>query len=516
MNKQDDHLKKLKQLFLKAFDGDKLNIDKLKQLLGQDTYTENQRYDFSWHNKSEAIQHSKSESEFRLIPSKADSVNFDTTNNIYIEGDNLDALKLLQADNKNKIKMIYIDPPYNTGKGFIYSDKFKHQKLSYLKASNQMDKSGNKHDGFESQGRYHTDWLNMMYPRLMLAKQLLKSDGVIFISISDVELANLRKICDEIFSEQCFLACLIWDKNNSAQSGVFKVYHEYVLVYCKDANKISLAKAMHSDIFEAGAMKKASGRHRLCEFCFPKGTRFDAKHGTIFSGELGKTEKVYIIKGKLESDHGKLKHDVTLKAAFTQVQQMNAYFYGDATDIYDSRGQHIVEFYLNSKGKVRVLKQRKVKSLPTTLKFGSQGPISSRLAALFGTSDSPFDSPKPVGMIADFIRYFVDVKSGDIVMDFFAGSSTTAHSVFDLNAQYDGNVRFILVQYPENLDETVLCATKDSKKTLHTAIDYLDHIDKPHTLTEIGKQRIRLCGQKILLETEKNIDIGFKVLKLKK
>src|SRR5690606_37832174 len=206
-----------------------------------------------------------------------------------------------------------------------------------------------------------------------------------------------------------------------------------VLVFCKNINVLGTPKSLDNNLFEAGAMKKPSGRHSMQEFTFPKGTRFNAPHGFELKGEWGGLEKVFLVKGRMISENGYLKEDVTLKAAFTQVNQMKQYFYGDKESLTDSRGQKIVEFYFSSTGKIKVIKERGVETPQTTLKFGAQGPVSKELANLFGLEDSPFDSPKPVNMLYDFIARFTD--PGDIILDFFSGSATTAHAILKLNAE---------------------------------------------------------------------------------
>lgn len=410
--------------------------------------------------------------------------------------------------------MIYIDPPYNTGTDFIYHDTFKQSVGEYedeLGIYNEDEYRLFKNA--DTNGRFHSDWCSMIYSRLMLAKNLLTDDGVIFISISDDEKDTLTKICDEVFGERNFIATLIWDKNHSAQAGIYKVYHEYVLLYAKEVNLIETPQSLDNDLFEAGAMKKASGRHSTQPFTFPAGTRFDAPDNTEYSGEWGGVEKVALVGGRMRAKNGKLVEDATIEAAYTQISQMQQYFYGDKENLVDSRGQKIVEFYLNSSGKVKVVKERGVEAPQTTCRFGAQGPVSVELAKLFGTEDAPFDSPKPLSMIMDFVGRFTN--EGDIVCDFFAGSSTTAHGIMELNASSGLKRHYILIQIQENLDESLKNASKDGKKTLETAINYLEQRNLPHLLTEIGKERIRLVIKNM---TEKyqaaQFDGGFRVFKV--
>ena len=501
-----------------------IDFDKLRQELACEVVEgAEERYQFTWPDKRAAIRLANSPINKTLRPCREESVDFDNTENLYIEGDNLEVLKLLRENYLGKVKMIYIDPPYNTGNDFVYNDDFAQGKAEFEAQSGLFDEEGRRMadpmvQNTESNGRFHTDWLNMIYPRLKVAKDLLSDDGVIFISINDKEFNTLKCLCSEIFGESNFLATLIWDKNHSAQAGVFKVYHEYIIVYCKNVDYIKTPKSLNHDLFEAGAMKKVSGRHPASEFTFPAGTRFDAPDGTEIIGEYGDTEKVVITKGRLLAKNNVLSEDVTLKAGFTQANQMKQYFYGDRDSLIDSQGQRIIEFYFNSKGKIKVVKERSVESPQTTCHYGTQGAASLELSNLFGLEESPFSSPKPVKMIRDFILRFVN--DGDIVLDFFSGSATTAHAVFEANtSELVKNIKFILVQIAEDLDDSLKVAQKDAVRTLEVGIELLDNIGKPHTICEIGKERIRRAGKKIMEEnaTKKGIerlDVGFRVLKL--
>ena len=531
-NRADENFKKLAALFPNAVtetineNGEVVRaIDKdvLMQEISCTVVDGNEeRYQFTWPDKKKSVLLANAPIAKTLRPCREESVGKDgkpggfDSENLYIEGDNLEVLKLLQETYLGKIKMIYIDPPYNTGNDFVYEDDFAQSTEEYMSNSGQFDDDGNRLvKNLDSNGRFHTDWLNMIYPRLKLAKDLLMDDGIIFISINDKEINTLRSICSEIFGGSNFLATLVWDKNHSAQAGVFKVYHEYVVVYCKNIDLIGKPKSLNHDLFEAGAMKKVSGRHPASEFKFPAGTRFDAPDGTEFKGEYGDTEKVVITKGRMIAKNKVLQEEVTLKAGFTQANQMKQYFYGDRSTLVDSKGQKIVEFYFNSAGKIKVVKERGVESPQTTCRFGTQGAATTELANLFEMNEAPFSAPKPVEMLKDFILRFVN--DGDVVLDFFSGSATMAHAIYEANAGSNvKNVKYILVQIAENLDESLKNAQKDAVRTLEVAIEYLDKIHKPHTICEIGKERIRRAGKKIKEEsplTTQHLDIGFRVLK---
>lgn len=396
-----------------------IDFDKLRDELSKDLLDgAEERYQFTWPDKRAASRLANEATDKTLRPDLDASVDFWNTKNLYIEGDNLDVLKVLRENYLGAIKMIYIDPPYNRGSDLIYEDEYNIERSEYLNNSGQKDEDGNiLVRNLETNGRFHTDWLNMIYPRLKVSRDLLTDDGIIFISINDAEYNSLHKICNEIFGERNYLATLIWDRNHSAQSGIFKVYHEYVLVFAKDADFIHTPKSLNSDSFEAGAMKKESGRHALQDFTFPAGTRFDAPDGTELSGTWGDVEKVSLISGRMIAKNRQLVEAVTLRAGFTQRDQMQQFFYGDKESLVDSRGQKVTDFYFTASGKIKVVKERGVEAPATTLKYGAQGPTSVELAHLFNLEEPPFDAPKPIKMIYDFIYRFSN--DNDIILDFF-------------------------------------------------------------------------------------------------
>ena len=501
MNIEENNIDLISELFPSVVTEGKIDFDELRLLLGSDIDDSKEKYQFSWNGKAKSIKVAQTPTSATLRPCKEKSKNWNETENLYIEGDNLEVLKLLQKTYYGLIKLIYIDPPYNTGNDFVYKDDFKDSVENYKLQTQQVSSSNP-----ETSGRYHSDWLNMMYPRLLLARNLLASDGLIFISINDKEVHNLKKICDEVFGNNNEIATLIWDKNHSAQAGIYKVYHEYILVYARDISKVGKSSALNDELFEAGAMKKVSGRHPASEFTFPAGTRFDAPDGTVIEGEYGGTEKVIVTKGKLIAENGRLKEDVTLKAGFTNANQMKQYFYGDKDSLVDSQGQKIVEFYLTSTGKVKIVKQRGVETPQTTCKFGTQGAASTALAELFDLKESPFSSPKPVSMIKDFIARFTDTD--DIILDFFSGSATTAHAVMEFCAENNTTRRYILVQLPENLVEARKGAQKDAVRTLDVAIEYLSSLNKELTICSLGQERIVRAGEYIKENWKRANDIA--------
>ena len=511
-----DNVKKLAQVFPSVVKDGEVDFEALKEELGNFEEIGSEKYEFTWVGKQDAkklVQEDVIGRTLKFIPE--DSKDVDTTENLYIEGDNLEVLKLLRQNYYGSIKMIYIDPPYNTGSDFIYNDKFDISEKIYEEESGVIGDQGERLiRNLDTSGRYHSKWCSMMLMRLKIARDILSDDGIIFISINDKEINTLKNICTEVFGDKNFLATLIWDKNHSAQAGIFKVYHEYVIVFCKNIDNIGLPRALNNDLFEAGAMKKVSGRHPASEFTFPAGTRFDAKDGTELKGQYGGTEKVWVVNGRMIAQNGKLVEDVTLKAGFTQAEQMKQYFYGDKNKLVDTKGQKIKEFYFNSTGKIKVIKERSVEATQTTCRYGTQAAASEELERLLELTECPFSSPKPIDMIKDFIVKFVN--DGDIVMDFFSGSATTAHAVFKANIEAKvKDIKFILVQIEENLDKSLETAKKDAVRTLEVGIDFLDKINKPHTICEIGKERIRRAGEKIKQEYPGvAIDTGFKVFKI--
>lgn len=470
-----------------------VDFDQLKQELScQIVEGPQERYHLNWPGKRESLLTANAPIAKTLRPARDESVNFDTTKNLFIEGDNLDALKLLQETYLGKVKMIYIDPPYNTGSDFIYNDDFATDTDSYLKNSTQTDDQGTRLvANLESNGRKHSDWLSMMYGRLKLARNLLKDDGVIFISIDDNEMHNLRKICDEIYGEKNFICTLIWNKQHSQQQGLFKKYHEYICLYAKNLSEHSNISG-GDGIIEAGALKKISKANPESEFTFPAGVRFDAADGTVLSGTFGDSEKVTVISGHFIAKDGKTVEEITLSAGWTQKDQMKSYFSGQ--EVLDTKGQKVIEFYFNSSGKLKCRKERSKITPPTILpKYGMVSEQTAYLSSLMGAP--VFDNPKPVEMLSDFISWFIN--PGEIVMDFFAGSATTCEALI----RTCPDAQFIAIQYPEKINPD-----SESGKAA-SALGY-------KTISEISKDRIRKAIAAIKNENSESINTGFRVLKI--
>ncbi|MBT9173123.1 MAG: hypothetical protein DDT21_01513 [Syntrophomonadaceae bacterium] len=450
-----------------------------------------ERYQFTWPDKRKSILLANAPIAAALRPCREESVDFDTTENLYIEGDNLDVLKLLRETYLNRVKMIYIDPPYNTGKDFVYEDYFAEDTGEFLRRDGQYDEQGNRlTPNLDSNGRFHTDWLNMIYPRLKVARDLLTEDGVIFISIADnndnSEAHNLRKACDEIFGSSNFLCQAIWDLGTGTQAGHFTRSHEYILVYCKNKTVLPNFDAISDENIVHGALKKISKANPATEITFPVGFPFEGDNA-VFTGVLGGSEQEFIISEKMEFKNGKLVAPTTIKAGWGMANQVRDWMAGKET--YDSKGQKVVRFYFNKQGILFYEKERGTynpKSVFSDIANTKNG--SSELEALFGAKY--FDFPKPVELIKHLI--LLVSRKDDLILDFFSGSATTAHAIMQLNSEDNARRKFIMVQLPEKTD-----------------------IAEYPTICEIGKERIRRAGAKIK-ESIKGlqVDTGFRVLKL--
>ncbi|MFC0297479.1 site-specific DNA-methyltransferase [Geobacillus jurassicus] len=485
------NIEALKQLFPEVVTEGKIDFNKLKLVLGEEIETRNEKYEFTWHGKTQAMKLAQTPSTGTLRPDKASSKNWEKTENLYIEGDNLEVLKLLQKSYFGKIKMIYIDPPYNTGKDFVYKDDFRDNIKNYKEITQQTTKANT-----ETNGRYHTDWLNMMYPRLKLARNLLREDGVIFISIDDNEVTNLKKICDEIFGEPNFIAqiTVLCNPKGRSQDKYFATNHEYILVYSKnnlEQGYFSIQKD-EEQIVNDYPEQDGQGRYRLIELRnthreFGKHNRknlFYPIYVNPVTSEISleykdgyniKVEPIWDdgYEGCWTWDKSKALKDIHLLVA----RKTNK----DKWKIYRKN-------YAN--GATKMLKTIFLDKSFYTEK--GQAVFSS----LFSTKSKLFPSPKSVGLIAQLL--LTATQNDDIVLDFFSGSATTAHAVMQLNAEDGGSRKFIMVQLPEKTDET-----SDAYKAGYKNI------------CEIGKERIRRAGEKIVQETGKtDLDIGFKVFKL--
>ena len=487
-----------------------IDFDKLRQELSSEIVEgREERYQFTWPDKKKAILLANSPINATLRPCREESVDFDNTQNLYIEGDNLDVLKCLKETYLGKVKMIYIDPPYNTGNDFVYEDDFAESASEYLANSGQYDEQGNQLvTNSESNGRFHTDWLNMMYPRLKVARDLLTEDGVIFISIDDNEVENLRKICDEVFGKANSTFPFIWLLPRGINAGLVARSHEYILCYVKDINSISNFNRVENDIEYSieRCNKKIDNRHPESMIDFPAGIRYEGED-KVMMGVIEGAEKVTIY-GKMVFRDGVLKEPVTLSAGWTMKNMIMDWIKG--IPVYDLKGQRITEFFFKSNGKLYSKKELTTQSIKSVLKdIPDTQKARLEIEALLGNQDI-FSYPKTYILPKLFSKLSTDKDS--IILDFFSGSATTAHAVMQLNAEDGGNRKFIMVQLPELTDEKSEAYKAGYK-----------------TICEIGKERIRRAGKKIKeelavkqqenglftkQEEKQTLDVGFRVLKL--
>ena len=539
-NKTLERLEQLKELLpeviteTKDANGDivsAIDAKKLEQLLSTKVIEGDESYDFTWVGKKQAMVEASRPIRKTLRPCKEESVDWEKTENLYIEGDNLDVLKLLQESYLNKIKMIYIDPPYNTGNDFIYNDNFTMDKDEYEEHISLRDENGNKQfsENNNSNPRFHSDWCSMMYPRLKLARNLLSEDGVIFISIDDNEVHNMRKICDEVFGYDNFINCIAVKMSEASgvkmkhQSRRFPKIKEYILFYKKNSfsNFIKIDK-YRQDIWD--------------------------KENNIFLDGITKKDRERLIaiedKGEYDEDDIKEVDEIiskikkkTLSSAIKEYgvadENLTNWLFENSYRIIKTAGSASLAKLVKSFDKIPNQDIACALSNDGVLFYYitdfNRDTTQPRLQVIFADSNiykNPCDfwqdikttggiateggvlyknGKKPLQLLNRMIT--MCTKDNDIVLDFFSGSSSTAHSCI-LNNQKDGyNRRFIMVQVPEDLD--------DSKKDIKDLIVFLDGIEKPHYLTEIGKERIRRAGKKIVEETGKtDLDIGFRVLKL--
>ncbi len=468
----EENIKKLKQIFPEVVTEGKVDFEKLKQVLGEYVDDSNERYNFTWNGKGRALRLSQTPSLGTLRPCKEESKNWDTTQNLYIEGDNLEVLKLLQKSYYGKIKIIYIDPPYNTGNDFVYKDDFHDSLENYKRITGQVDGNGKAiSTNTETSGRYHTDWLNMMYPRLRLARNLLRDDGVIFISIDDNEIENLLKICNEVFGESNKVCNFIW-KSKLGKVGTTSTIsstHEYIVCYSKNISNVKFKMIE----------KQSEGRKENLRQWGQADRREDRPSMWYPITINGIT--VYPIKEDGTEGRWRIGQEMCnelLKAGYLELVEKNGRY----------------NIYRNFPADISVTPY-------DTLLLDNIGTTAKGAIALRNLEmGKVFDYSKPVELIRFFA--FLCTLNEDIILDFFSGSATTAHAVMQLNAEDGGNRKFIMVQLPEPTDEKSEAYKAGYKN-----------------ICEIGKERIRRAGEKIKEEYKDkegidNLDIGFKVFKL--
>ena len=474
-----ENIEKIKELFPNAVtevlrDGKPMlavDFDVLKQEMSSVLIDDKEeRYQFTWPDKKKSVLLANTPISATLRPCKEESVDFDNTENLYIEGDNLDVLKLLQETYLGKIKMIYIDPPYNTGNDFVYEDDFTADRVDYLANSGQYDDQGNRlFQNTEANGRFHTDWLNMIYPRLKLARDLLSDDGVIFISIDDNEQANLKKLCDEVFGEDNFVASMIWQqrKGGGNDSKYIAKDHEYIHVYAKNISNLP-------DNWRIEQSEEYLKRYKECD---ENGKKY--YWDTLVRNGL---QNPIII--TIQTPDSK---EITINSQWSKERVLEGLKNGTVRFTKTSNGWSLHHKVYMGGGQV-------LRSI--LMDCGNNRSAVVELTELFG--ELYFDYPKPSQLVKMFAKLCTNKDS--IILDFFSGSATTAHAVMQLNAEDGGNRKFIMVQLPEKCDEKSEAYKAGYKN-----------------ICEIGKERIRRAGKKIKEEnplTTANLDTGFRVLKL--
>lgn len=500
----DENIKALRQLFPEVECDGKIDFDMLRQILGEYVDDDKERYNFKWNGKGRALRFSQTPSTGTLRPCKEESKNWDDTQNLYIEGDNLEVLKILQKSYHGKIKMIYIDPPYNTGKDFVYPDNYHDSIENYKAITGQTDEEGNRiSTNTEASGRFHTDWLNMMYPRLRLARNLLTDDGVIFISIGDSEVNNLQKLCCEIFGEDNFIAkiSIVTGANQSGEGVLIQKNVEYCLSFAKNIDSVCINRVD----------KTEESFRNLNDAPTPLETRLDMGYSIYYNPESNdmipmfdyNKDKVYTNDETIVySDNTELVQKGYIPVRPGQRNgKLHRWRWG--YDTFLERKNEIVMFESSNKF-VPKFKQEGYNA-PKNIQNFSGG--AADLKKLFG-EQIPFDYPK--GLPFNYYLSSIGMGVDSISLDFFSGSATTAHAVMQLNAEDGGNRRFICVQLPEPTQEDSEAFKAGYKN-----------------ICEIGKERIRRAGEKIKEEVEsgnaqlkideepKNVpDIGFKVFKL--
>lgn len=475
-----DNVKKLAQLFPSAVKDGEVDFEALKEEFGQFKEVESEKYELTWAGKKNAKKIAQEDvigRTLKFIPE--DSKDADTTENLYIEGDNLEVLKLLRQNYYGAIKMIYIDPPYNTGNDFVYNDSFGMSKKESDIFEGNVDELGERYTvNKNTQNRYHANWLNMMYPRLKMAKDLLADDGVIFISIDDSEVANLRKICDEIFGADNFIANLIWQKKFSRANDAryFSTMHDHILCYCKNKDETGwqIGLLPREDEIPSGYSNPDNDPRGLWTSVI-----LSAKSGSsnlIYEIETPSGRKVMPPSGRFWSCN---------QETFERWNKENRIWYGKDGDGTPRKKTFLSEVQKGLR--------------PNTLLFqdevGNNQEAKQETKTLFD-GIGVFDGPKPVRLLEMLIR-IANINNDDIVLDFFSGSATTAHSIMSMNASDKRKIRYILVQLPEQCN--------DGSEAYKAGY---------HDICEIGKERIRRAGDKIQSEhPNTDIDVGFKVFR---
>jgi len=490
-----ENVTKIAELFPGVVTEGKVNFDLLRSMLGDEVYGD-EAYEFTWVGKRAAIAEAGRPIRKTLRPCVEESKDWDTTENLYIEGDNLDVLKLLQESYLGKVKMVYIDPPYNTGNDFVYRDNFTQSREDYDEEAGAFDEDGDRlFRNTESNGRFHSDWCSMIYPRLVLARNLLRDDGVIFISIDESEASNLRKICDEVFGAANYVSQLVWQnkKGGGNDSLYIAIEHEYVLVYARSKTDLGRFYEMYSDSYATRYKEEDEiGKFFWDTFKRKSGKQYypiECPDGTILEYD-DDGNAISWLRSKARFDQDKIDGEVR---------------------IVNINGKWSVQF------KQRMPEGKKPRSIFTTeTVLSEQGTTSAGAGDVYTYfKKDVFSNPKPIALIKFLLGF--GLGGNDIVVDFFSGSGTLAEAVMQLNASDVGKRKYVAVQSEENIDAMLASSSANAKRVAENAVSVLDELHLPHLITELAKERIRRAGDKIKDEaglTAQNLDVGFRVLKL--
>lgn len=554
-NLTQDNIARIRELFpscvteARAEDGSvklAVDFDQLRQELSESIVEGPQeRYHLNWPGKREALLTANVPIAKTLRPCREESVDFDTTRNLFIEGDNLDALKLLQETYLGKVKVIYIDPPYNTGSDLVYLDHFATSSDEYLRASNQVSADGGRLvANTERNGRFHSDWLSFMYPRLKISRTLLRDDGVIMISIDDSELSNLKSVCSEVFGESNFVASLVWEKGRKNDAKLVSVGHEYIIIYCKNKELLNEIKTIWREE-KPGAKEIHDEYIRLRNLCGNDNKKLELAlrefyeslprtHPSKKHSRYNKVDQNGVWRDDNMSWPGgdgpryEVLHPITgLACAIPDggwrystpekmqemINQGKVIFRKDHTEP-PIRKTYLIEADIGSRQENEGIdsddlsENDESEDLPIQVAgsyfYRSALQASSDMTKMFGSKI--FNNPKDCAVLARWINY-VGTEGGDIVLDFFAGSGTTGHAVMQIAATHKKNLHFILVQLPEEINPKA--------KGAKCAIKTLTKLGKTAHISEIAKERLRRAGQEIGGNASGNgIDIGFRVLKI--
>jgi len=476
-------------------EGDKIDFERLKLALGEAVDVGKERYGMNWPGKADCFKTIQLPSVGTLLPCPDESVNFDTTENLIIEGDNLEVLKLLQKSYLGKVKMIYIDPPYNTGNDFIYPDNYAESLQTYLQYTGQVDAEGKKFNtNTDTDGRFHSKWMNMMYPRLYLARNLLREDGVLYMSIDDAELANALLILNEVFGEECFLGQIVRATGTTTgqDSGGLGKSFDYVLCFSRSSDFMLSGIPLDEDDEKRFQGEDSRGKYSVLQLRKTGNADRRADRPSMYFG-------VKAPDGTLVYPIGPGGYESRWRfgpSRFEEFEKQNMIVWRQVEKYGNLVWQPYVKYYLEGRTK-----------RPSPLWDEMDGNKKATIEVKELLGEKVFDNPKPTALVKRLMQMTLGDELEGIILDFFAGSGTTAHAVFDINKQDGGNRKFILVQLPEPLDIT----NRDQK----AGADFCDSIGKPHTIAEITKERARRAIKKFNDENDANKkDLGFRAYKL--